>query len=38
MAHDITVQKSLCICCVKDALQVDSTLQLHYESEVYHRY
>ena len=35
VAHDVTVQKSLCICCVDDALKVDTTLQLHYGSKVY---
>jgi len=37
IAHDTTVNKSLCIECVNDALQVDTTMQLHYGSEVYQR-
>ena len=37
MAHDISVDKSLCIECVNDALNVDTTLQLPFTSELYHR-
>ena len=37
IAHDITVQESLCIECVNSALEVDTICQLHYGSEVHHR-
>ena len=37
IAHDITLNKSLCIECVSEALQIDTQMQLHYGSEVYHR-
>ena len=37
VAHDITVDKSICIECVNDALNVDTCMQLHFGSEVHHR-
>ena len=37
VAHDITVDKSICIYCIDSALVVDDTLQRCYGSEIHHR-
>ena len=37
LAHDTTIDKSLCLDCLDDAVIVDILLQNHYGSEVHHR-
>ena len=37
IAHDTTLDKSLCLDCLDDAVIVDILLQNHYGSEVHHR-